>query len=248
MNPKKINITTLDGIADCYIFHPPDKGKCPGVIIYPDAFGIRPALLEMAERLSSNGYDVLLPNLFYRAGPYPPFDPQAVFKDETERDRLMALMRSINHGLVMRDTSAFLDYLAGQSPAGSKVGCVGYCMGGGFALTAAATFPDRVAAAASFHGGNLATDRPDSPHLLAGKIRARVYIGVAGIDPHFPESEKERLQAALQAAGVRYHLEVYPAARHGFTMTDLPVYDREACERHWQCLLQLFREAGLYGS
>ncbi len=245
MNGKKINVTTPDGIADGYVFHPPDKGQCPGVIFYMDAFGIRPALLEMAERLSSSGYDVLLPNLFYRAGNYPPIDPQVVFKDEPERDRLMKLMRSINHGLVTRDTSAFLDYLAGQSPVGSKVGCVGYCMGGGFALAAAGAFPDRVGAAASFHGGNLATDRSDSPHLLAGKIRATVYIGVAGIDPHFTESEKQRLQAALQAAGVRHQLEVYPAARHGFTMADLPVYDRQASERHWQRLLHLFHEAGL---
>ncbi len=108
---------------------------------------------------------------------------------------------------------------------------------------AAGTFPDRIAAAASFHGGGLATDAPDSPHLLAAKIRASVYIGVAGIDPYFPDSEKERLQSALETAGVRYQLEVYPGVRHGFTMTDVPVYDREAAERHWQKLLQLLRKA-----
>jgi carboxymethylenebutenolidase len=245
MNGKKVNITTPDGVAEAYFFHPPDSGKCPGVIIYMDAYGVRPALLEMAERLSSGGYDVLLPNLFYRAGHYPPIDPKAVAQDESERNRLMTLLRSINHSLVMRDTSAFLHYLAPQSTAGAKVGCVGYCMGGGFALTAAATFPDRVAAAASYHGASLATDRPDSPHLLAGKIRATVYIGVAGIDPHFPESERDRLEAALEAAGVRNQIEVYAGARHGFTMSDLPVYDPEACERHWQTLLQLLRESGL---
>ncbi len=242
----KINITTPDGIADCHVFHPPGSGPWPAVIFYMDAFSIRPALLAMAERLASNGYYVLLPDLFYRAGPYAPFDPAIVFKGGPERERLMKMIGSTSNTLAMRDTGAFLDYLAKQlSVAGSKVACTGYCMGGRFALLAAGTYPDRVAAAASFHGGSLATDAPDSPHLVAGKIRASIYIGVAGIDQHFTDSEKDRLKAALDAAGVRYQLEVYPGVHHAFTMTDVPVYDREAAERHWQRLLQLLQDAHL---
>jgi len=142
---------------------------------------------------------------------------------------------------VMRDTAAFLNFLGPQPfVAGEKVGCVGYCMGGGFALSAAGTFPERVAAAASFHGGRLATDHTDSPHLLAEKMRAEVYVGVAGIDPHFPDDERQRLEDALDAAGVRSVVEVYSGAHHGFAVPGLPVYDREASERHWQRLLELF--------
>ena len=130
--------------------------------------------------------------------------------------------------------------------AGANVGCVGYCMGGGFALTAAGTYPECVAAAASFHGGRLATDQPDSPHLLAGKIRAKVYVGLAGIDPYFTESEKNALKSALETAGVRLVLEIYPEVHHGFTMSDLPVFNRDASERHWERLLQLFKDARLH--
>jgi carboxymethylenebutenolidase len=200
----------------------------------------------MAQRLADGGYVVLLPNLFYRAGPYAPFDGATVFNGGPERERLMKLTGSTNNRLAMRDTAAYLDYLARQpSVLGSKVGCTGYCMGGRFALLAAGTYPDRVGAAASFHGASLATDAPDSPHLLAGNIRASVYVGVAGIDPHFPDSEKDRLKTALETAGVRHQVEVYPGARHGFTMTDLPAYDRDAAERHWERLLALLRDARL---
>src|SRR5947207_3175934 len=124
----------------------------------------------------------------------------------------------------MRDTAAFLDFLAGQGTvAGVKFGCDGYCMGGHYSLVAAGTYPDRIAAAASFHGGNLATDRPDSPHRLADRMRARLYVGVAGIDPHFPPEEKDRLEAALSAAGVPHTIEVYPDVRHGFAVPDLRI-------------------------
>jgi carboxymethylenebutenolidase len=243
MSQTKINIKTPDGVADCYLFHPSGKGPWPAVIFFMDGIAIRPALLAMAERLSSNGYYVLLPDMFYRAGPYEPFDGATVFNGGPERDRLMKLMQTVNNGSAMRDTGAFLDYLAQQSMVTrSKVGCTGYCMGGRFSLLAAGTYPDRVAAAASFHGGQLATDAPDSPHLVAPKIRGSVYVGVAGIDPHFPDAEKDRLKNALSTAGVHYQLETYPNVRHGFTMTDLPVYDREAAETHWERLLHLLGE------
>jgi carboxymethylenebutenolidase len=242
MNAKIIDIKTKDGAAPCHFFSPPQNGNRPAVIFYMDAIGLRPALFDMAERLASNGYHVLLPDLYYRSGPVKPFDAATVFKGGPELDRLMSLHKSINNKLVMEDTASFLDFLGCQpSVAGQKIGCVGYCMGGAFALSAAGTFPDRIAAAASLHGARLATDQPDSPHLLAPKMRAGVYVGVAGIDPHFTPEEKQRLESALQAAGVEHEVEVYPAVKHGFAVNDTPVYDRPASERHWQQILKLFR-------
>jgi carboxymethylenebutenolidase len=208
-----------------------------------DAIGIRPAMCDMAERLASNGYHVLLPNLYYRSSPIKPFTAATAFTQPSERDRLMPLVRSLNNKLEMQDTAAFLDFLQDQPDiATQKIGCVGYCMGGAFALSAAGTFPDRIAAAASLHGGRLATDQPDSPHLLAPKMRGEIYVGIAGIDPHFTPEEKQRLESALQSAGVQHTVEVYPDVKHGFAVTDTPAYDRPASERHWQRILKLFAD------
>jgi len=243
MNAKTVDIKTKDGVAPCHFFTPPQKGKRPATIFYMDGIGIRPALCDMAERLAQSGYNVLLPNLYYRAGPMKPFDPATAFKEGPERDRLMPLFMSLSNTLLMEDTATFLDFLDGQpTVAGPKLGCVGYCMGGAFAFSAAGTFPDRVVAAASLHGGRLATDKPDSPHLLAPKMRAEIYIGIAGIDPHFAPEEKQRLESALQSAGLKHTVEVYPNVKHGFAVTDTPVYDRPAAERHWQQILKLFAE------
>ncbi len=243
MSAKIVEIKTNDGIAQCHFFSSPQKGKCPAVIFYMDAFGIRPALCDMSERLASNGYNVLLPDLYYRSGPHKPFDPKTAFIGGPEKDRLMALYQSINNRLVMQDTASFLDFLEREPTVSpGRFGCVGYCMGGPFALSAAGTFPDRIAAAASFHGGRLATDQPDSPHLLAPKMRAEIYVGIAGIDPHFTVEERQRLEAALQSAGVKHTLEVYTDVKHGFAVTDTVAYDGAASEQHWQRLLQLFAE------
>jgi carboxymethylenebutenolidase len=153
----------------------------------------------------------------------------------------MPLVRSVSAKLVMEDTASYLAFLDGQpSVAGGKIGCVGYCLGGGLALSAAGTFPDRVAAAASFHGGRLATDQPDSPHLLAPKMRGEIYVGIAGLDTHFTPEEKQRLESTLNAAGVKNTVEVYPEVKHGFAVNDTPVYDRAAAERHWEQMLALF--------
>jgi carboxymethylenebutenolidase len=237
-----MDIKTKGGAAPCHFFSPPQKGNCPAVIFYMDAIGLRPALFDMAERLASNGYHVLLPDLYYRSGPAKPFEAATVFNGGPELERLMSLYTSINNKLVMEDTANFLDFLGRQpAVAGQKIGCVGYCMGGALALSAAGTFPDRMAAAASVHGARLATDQPDSPHLLAPKMRAGVYVGVAGIDPHFTPEEKQRLESALQSAGVEHEVEVYPEVKHGFAVNDTPVYDRPASERHWQQILKLFR-------
>ena len=210
--------------------------------MYMDAFAVRPQLAEMAERLASSGYFVVLPNLYYRT-PFEPFDQTQVHSDGPERDRFKGMIQSINGPMVMRDTAAIIDFLdVNPSVKKSKFGVVGYCMGGGYALTAAGTFADRVAAAASFHGGSLATEKPHSPHLVADRIKGRVYVGAAEIDPSFPKDQQDRLEKALSSAGVNYELEIYPGAKHGFAVTGHLVYDRQSSERHWKNLLQLFEE------
>ena len=239
----RVDIDTPDGRMDCYVFSPEGEGTWPPVIFYMDAFGIRPDLAEMAQRLASNGYFVVVPNLYYRSGAFALFDPKLVFSDGPERDRFKGMIQSINDTKVMRDTSAVLTMIdAHPSARSGAIGVVGYCMGGGFALSAAGTFPDRVAAAASFHGGSLATDKPDSAHRLADRMRGRVYVGVAEIDASFSPDQQQRLDRALADAGVDYTIETFKGAKHGFAVNGHLVYDRDSAERHWQRLLQLFRE------
>jgi carboxymethylenebutenolidase len=206
-----------------------------------DGVGIRPAMLELGERLATHGYFVLLPDLYYRSGPYEPMDARAVFADPEQRnilrDRFFALATQAN---IMSDTRAFLDYLAAEpdvAPGG--VGTTGYCLGGLMSLTAAGTYPDRIVAAASYHGARLATDSPESPHLLAPKMRARIYVAGAIEDQSFSDEMKARLEAALTEARVDHKVETYPA-KHGWVLRDTPVYDAAAAERHWRTLLELF--------
>jgi carboxymethylenebutenolidase len=238
---SKIEITTRDGSCPSHVYRPTGSGPWPAVLVFMDGVGIRPAMLEIGEQLASHGYFVLLPDLFYRSGPYEPMDAHTVFSDPEQRKVLMAkFIGPTTPAKIMDDTRYFLDYLAAQPdvvPGG--VGTTGYCMGGLMSLTAAGTYPDRIAAAASYHGGRLATDAPDSPHLLAPKIAARVYIAGAIEDASFPDEMKARLEAALTDAGVDHLIETYPA-RHGWVLRDTPVYDAAATERHWQTLLALF--------
>lgn len=241
MPDRRVDVTTPDGVMDTYLFQPEGQGKWPVVILYMDAMAVRPDLSSMARRLASHGYLVALPNLFYRSGPQKPVDAAAFVTPGPERERVFGLIQSIDQAKVMSDTGALLAVLDGVPEAStSRVGTVGYCMGGGYALGAAGTFPDRVAAAASFHGGRLAPEAPDSPHLQAGRMKAAVYIGVAAIDPMFSAEERERLRQALTDAGLDFTLEVYPEVRHGFTVTGHPVYDEAGSERHWRELLDLF--------
>lgn len=243
MSENKVTIKTPDGSCDCYTYTAPGDAAAPAVILYMDGIGIRPDLRAMAQRLASNGFFVLLPNLYYRAGDYAPFDLASMLTNEAERNRMMALVQSVNNAGTMRDTTAFLDFLSHEPKVkGSKIGCVGYCMGGPLVLTAAGTFADRVAAGASIHGANLANDRPDSPHLLASKMRGKIYVGVAEIDPWLTPGETERLKAALEAAKTNFTMEIYPGVQHGFAANGTPMYDRAAAERHWERILALFRE------
>jgi carboxymethylenebutenolidase len=238
---SKVEITTNDGVCPSYVYRPAGSGRWPAVLVFMDGLGIRPAMLEIGERLATHGYVVLLPDLYYRSGPYEPMNPHTVFADPEQRkvlmDKFIALATPAN---IMSDTRAFLDYLAAQhdvKPGG--IGTTGYCMGGLMSLTAAGTYPDRITAMASYHGGRLATDAPDSPHLLAPKIKARVYVAGAIEDQSFPDDMKARLEAALTTAGVDHTVETYPA-RHGWVFRDTPVYDAAAAERHWQTMLALF--------
>jgi carboxymethylenebutenolidase len=241
---QQVAIPTPDGDARAYTFHPEGKGPWPAVIFFMDAPAIRPALFQMCERLASHGYYVLLPDMFWRAGPYEPINMAEAFKDEETRRALFGkLMGSTDPVRSTRDTGAFLDWLAKQPEVkGDKVGVTGYCMGGGLSLRAAGEYPDRVVASAGFHGGRLATDAPDSPHLLAPKIKAKVYVGGADEDAGFPPEQADRLRDALTAAGVENTVEIYAGARHGYAPPDMPVYNEAASERHWREMLKLFDE------
>lgn len=245
MTQTQIALPTPDGEARAYTFTPEGQGPWPAVIIFMDAPAIRPALFDMGERLARHGYFVLLPDLFWRAGPYEPIDIAAVFKDEAaRRERFGRFMGSTDPEKQLRDAEACLDYLDRQPQVRpGRVGVTGYCMGAGISLRAAAAFPERIAAAAGFHGGRLATDAPDSPHLGAPRIKARVLIAGADEDAGFPPEQADRLRAALDAADVDNEVTIYKGAKHGYTMPDLPVYDREAAERHWSQMLKLFDEA-----
>jgi len=236
----KISIETRDGSCPAYVYRPDGNGPWPGVLVFMDGIGIRPAMLEIGERLAAGGYFVLLPDLYYRSGPYAPMDAKTVFTDPEQRKVLMEkFMSQATPANVMSDTKAFLDYLATQRDVKKgAIGTTGYCMGGLMSLTAAGTYPDRIAAAASYHGGRLATDAPDSPHRLAPKMKARVYVAGAIEDQSFPDDMKARLEQALTDAGVDHMVETYPA-KHGWVLRDTPVHDAAAAERHWKTLLAL---------
>jgi carboxymethylenebutenolidase len=235
MTATKIDIKTQDGVIDSHFFTPDGEGPWPAIIFYMDGLGLRQSLFDMAERLASNGYAVLLPNLYYRHGVSAPID---MMKD---RERMMEMVQSVTNKGTMQNTEHFLAFLDSQSSVvGPKIGCVGYCMGGALSLTAAGTYPERVEAAASFHGARLATDAPDSPHLLAPEMLGEIYVGVSEIDPYLADGETDRLGAALKQADANATVEIYPGAQHGFAVPGLPVYDREASERHWDRLLALF--------
>jgi carboxymethylenebutenolidase len=237
---QEIALPTPDGDARAYTFTPKGEGPWPAAIIFMDAPAIRPALFEFGERLAAHGYFTLLPDLFWRAGPYAPINVKEA--DEAKRREAFGkLMGSTNAEKQVSDAKASLDYLAARPEVKKgKVGITGYCMGAGVVMRTAGTYPDRIAAAAGFHGGRLATDAPDSPHLLAPKITAKVLVAGADEDAGFPPEQADKLRDALTAAGVDNEVTIYAGARHGYTMPDLPVYNEPAAERHWTEMLALF--------
>jgi carboxymethylenebutenolidase len=240
MSHEQVTIHTDDGECPCHVLTPNGGGPWPAVIFYMDGLAMRPTLVAMATRLADSGYLVLLPDMFYRFGPYPPLVPKIVMKGDV-RATVGPMMATTDNHKAAADTKAFLQYLDTRSDvAGAGVGVVGFCMGGGMALTAAGSFPERIAAAASFHGGNLATDAPVSPHLLAPRIEAEIYVAGADKDQSYPPEMAARLEQALTEAGVEHRCEIYPGAAHGWMKPDFPVYDAAAAERGWKELLALF--------
>ncbi|MEU6816811.1 dienelactone hydrolase family protein [Streptomyces sp. NPDC046860] len=240
-----VTVPTPDGAADAYVARPADGRPRPGVLFYQDAYGLRPWLRAMADRLAAGGYAVLVPNVFYRHGPAPVVElPEFIDppSDPTIWERLGPLVHSLTPEQAERDTGAYLEWMAGSAlVADGPVAVTGYCMGARLALRAAATHPGRVAAAAGFHGGNLATEAPDSPHRGAGRITAELYFGHADQDPSLPAEQMRRLEDALTEAGVRHTSEVYEGAPHGYTQKDTSSWDRAAAERHWAALESLLR-------
>lgn len=243
MVEETLDITTPDGFADALLYRPEDRACLPGAIFFTDIGGIRPSQREKARQLAEAGYVVLMPNIFYRSGRTPVLPPRGEVSEE-ERDKRVAEIRApLTADALERDTAAYVDALvATQAIADARIGVVGYCFSGKMALYAAAVRPDRVGAAASFHGGYLYTEEPASPHLLLPRIKARLYFGHADQDRSMPAEAIEKFERALQAWGGQFESEVYKAAYHSWTEPDSPVYNPEQAQRAFSKLLTLFAE------
>jgi carboxymethylenebutenolidase len=239
MAGEMIEVTTPDGVADAYLARP-DGERRPAVLLVMDAFGLRPQIELMADRIASQGYAVLAPNVFYRAGRAPVVPLDGLGDPDRQGDvfaQLMPLIRELTPDLIVRDGGAYLDRLEelGRGP----VAITGYCMGGRIAWRIATAYPDRVAALGGFHVAGLVTDADDSPHRDAGRLAAEVYLGHADNDRGMTPEHIAALERALDDAGVRYRSELYGGAAHGYTMADTLAYDEAAAERHYTELLAL---------
>jgi carboxymethylenebutenolidase len=238
MPREEISVDTPDGRCPTHVFAPGGWTGGPAIVFFMDAGGIRPAVFAMAQRLADAGYLVCVPDLFYRYGAYGPFDPVEVLKGDFMAT-LGPLMATTGNAKAAEDVGALLAYLDTRTDVVGEFGAVGFCMGGGMAIAAAGTYPDRFGAAASFHGGNLATDKPDSPHTYAPRLEGELYVAAAMNDASYPPEMAERLEGALRQAGVPFRAETYPAA-HGWMKPDFPVYDEAAAERGWREMLAFF--------
>jgi carboxymethylenebutenolidase len=249
-----VDIKTPDGTCDAAFFHPP-TGSHPGVIIWPDAFGLRPSLREMGRRLAGSGYSVLVVNPFYRVAKAPIVEDASNFNfgDPPQRAKLTPLMGSIGaEGAVERDAPAFVAWLDSQRQVdrSKKIGTQGYCMGGPLVMRTAASVPNRIGAGGSFHGGGLVTANPNSPHLLAPKIKAHMYFGVAANDDAQQPDAKTKLKEAFEAVKVPAEVEVYSQSQHGWCISDMPkqasgqpIYNKADADRAWAKLLALYKAA-----
>lgn len=239
-----VDVPTEDGVADSYLVVPEGDGPFPGVLFFEDAFGLRPRLLEMAERIAAEkGYAVLAPNILYRGGRCPQFD-LAGMDDPAQRGqifgKIMPFIQQLTAAAIAADTQSYLDFFAAQPGVDAgEVVVIGYCMGGTNALRAIEAHPDRIKAVAGFHAGRLATDDADSPHLSVGNITGEAYFAHADQDHAMSAEQIKVLEAALDKAGVRYTSEVYEGAEHGFTMSDTAAYHAEGERRHWDNLFAL---------
>jgi carboxymethylenebutenolidase len=244
MPVENVDITTPDGVADAYLARP-DEQPHPGVLFIMDAFGLRPTIAEMIERIAADGYVVLAPNVFYRAGRAPVL-PMPDLSDSDERAGFFAKLRPLIDQLtperIESDAAAYLDFLA-ESAAPGRVGLTGYCMGARVGWRIATALPDRVAALAGFHAGGLVTDDPNSPHRSASDISAELYFGFADQDPSMTAEQIATFERALEEAGARYRSEIYEGARHGYTMADTAAYHEPSRERHFRELRSLLDRA-----
>ena len=236
MIDRHVEIETGDGVMITFITHPEEEGPHPVVLFLMDAPGKREELHDMARRLGSAGYYVMLPNLYYRR--LREFDMES-----SNREIMFEHMNSLSNAMVCEDIKALIDFSDADSAArDGKMGCVGYCMSGPFAFAAAATFAERIAAAASFHGVRLCLDTGDSPHLDAAQVKGELYFGCAQTDEHAPQAMIDSLDEHLASVGTNYRIEIYPATEHGFVF---PLrqgkYHKAAAERHWERLLSLYR-------
>jgi carboxymethylenebutenolidase len=247
-----VDIKTPDGTCDAAFIHPA-AGAHPGVVIWPDAFGLRPSMRDMARRLAMAGYSVLVPNPFYRVAKSPIYENAATVDFQQERAKLTPLMASITaDGAVEKDAPAYIAWMDMQPAVDrrKKIGTQGYCMGGALVVRTAAAVADRVGAGASFHGGGLVTQNANSPHLLAPKIKARMYFGIAANDDMTQPDAKTKLREAFDAAKVPVEVEVYPMAQHGWCVPDMPpqangqpIYNQADAERAWGKLTALYKAA-----
>jgi len=235
-----VNVTTPDGTADCYFVHP-STGTAPAVLVWPDIFGLRPAFRQMGKRLAQSGYSVLVVNPFYRTKKAPTADAGAA----TPIDQVRPLAQGLNEGTQMTDAKAFVAWLDGQPSVAKnkKVGTQGYCMGGPFAFRTAAAVPDRVGAVATFHGGGLVTDQPNSPHLEAARTKAQFLIAIAANDDARSPKDKDIMKDTFAKAGLPAEIEVYAGAAHGWCPPDSKVYNEAQAEKAWSRLLALYGKA-----
>ena len=243
MIERQIEIATPDGRMNTFICHPERDSPHPAIIFFMDAPGIREELRDMARRLGTVGYYVMLPNLYYRSN-VEELASAAAAASVDMRQKALQLMATINIPMVMQDVDALLAF-AGQDKAASRgpMGCVGYCMSGQYAINAAVRHPERIRAAASMYGVALVTDKSDSPHLAPQRTDARLYFGCAEKDQYAPPEMIERLRAEISAKGGNAEVEIYPGTGHGFAFPSRPVYDKPAAERHWERLFTLFGAA-----
>lgn len=246
-----VSVSTPSGTCDAALIHPRGNGRHAAVILFVDALGLRPAMRDMAKRLAADGYTVLVPNPYYRTAKAPGVRPGFDFGNPEDRAQFEKLRAPMTSDAVMQDSAAYVAFLDAQPSVAkhAKIGVVGYCMGGAMTLQAAAANPARIAAGASFHGGGLVTDKPDSPHLLAPRIKARFYIGIAASDDAKQPDAKTKLDEAFRAARVAAKIEVYQNTLHGWCVKDMPlqaakpIYDEAQAERAWHELVTLYKRA-----
>jgi carboxymethylenebutenolidase len=244
MIEKDVEIWTEDGTADAVVFRPEGGAKLPGVIHLPDIAGVRDSHKEMAKRLAAEGYVVMLVNVFYRNGKSPVWSFPFKMGEERSMKRLGELRDALPPEAMDRDAAAYVDFLAKQEGvSGATMGVVGYCFTGGMAMRTAAARPEKIGAAASFHGGQLYSDDAASPHRVLPRVKARLYFGHADGDPYMPKDAIDNLEKALAAWGGKYQSEIYPGAKHSWTVPDSPVYEKAQADRAFQKMIELFKAA-----